>query len=129
MIGQETGVVMKRLQLLVLFAGVALGAGTAHAQVNPFKGGGPRPQAADLALMDKAAEGLIQDVGFLPDEKHSWANSATGWASTVTAVKRAKRRSLTCRVLDYTFTYTGQLGEGARQPTWCQTKDGTWRIG
>jgi len=111
------------LALLPLF-----GAGTAHAQINPFKGDGPKMQLADIALMDRAAESLIEGGGFTVGDSNSWKNAATGWSGSVTAVATTKRQGLSCRVLDYAISPPTRDASRTLRATWCQTKDGTWKF-
>ena len=118
-----------RLRIGAVVVVAMLACSGAQAQINPFKGNGPKMQQTDLDLMAKAADPLIESTRFDIGAKSAWSNPASGWSGSVTAVGTDTRGTLACRVFDYDILAPRAEDESTFRLTWCQTKNGTWKLG
>ncbi|MCW3473338.1 RT0821/Lpp0805 family surface protein [Limobrevibacterium gyesilva] len=102
--------------------------GAANAQINPFKGKGPRLDSSDLALMDKAAEPLFQAENATPGASATWNNERTGASGVVTILDSTQSHGMLCRKVRYDFSVQGRRSDRSLTLDWCRTADGTWRF-
>ena len=99
---------------LALLAAFLLLAGSAQAQINPFRGktAAPRLADSDLPLLDQAGRKLLGDKAPNPDTSEVWQNDATGAGGTVTYIGPSHRKvgdaTYACRRLKYSVTQKGR---------------------
>jgi surface antigen len=119
---------------LVLIAAFLLLAGSAQAQINPFKGhrGAPRLADSDLTLLDQTGQKLLGDTKPAKGSSETWQNDATGAAGTVAYLGPATRKigttKFACRRLRYTVTVKDAKKARSIRVAWCQQPDGTWKL-
>ena len=119
---------------LALFAAFLLLAGSAQAQINPFKGNksAPRLDDSDLPLLEQAGQKLLGDKAPAKGASESWTNDATGNAGTVSyagpTTRRAEGATFSCRRLKYTVTLKLRPAPRTTTVAWCHLPDGTWKM-
>ena len=119
---------------LALFAAFLLLAGSAQAQINPFKGNrsAPRLDDSDLPLLEQAGQKLLGDQAPAKGASETWTNDATGNAGTVTYAGPTSRRvggaTYSCRRLKYSVTLRLRPAPRTTTVAWCHLPDGTWKM-
>jgi surface antigen len=114
--------------LAALFAVVCI-AGSASAQINPFRGSNATPLTReDLAALNDASTRLLNRSTLTAGETDVWRNDASGARGVITAGQPVRHKGLACRVLTYEATVPGPRPDRASALTWCKTKSG-WKIG
>ncbi|CAH2603970.1 17kDa_Anti_2 domain-containing protein [Rhodovastum atsumiense] len=122
------------MRISVVIIALLLLAGTAQAQVNPWRNNrtAPRLTEADTALMHQAAQKLLDAPNPPVGRIEHWSNAETGAAGTVTfrgpRSHTAQGQNFACRHLEYTTTVHGRSGERSAEVDWCRTKDGSWKL-
>ncbi len=117
----------------LLLAGPLL-AGSAQAQINPFKGrnGAPRLADSDVALLDQSAQKLLVDPAPSPGATEIWQNDATGAGGTVAYLGPSNRTvqgtKYACRRLKYVVTLKDRPTPRSLRAAWCHLPDGTWKL-
>ncbi len=115
--------------IATLLAALAIGwSSPAHAQINPFKGKGPRLEPSDTALMDRAASPLFQADTIKPGASNTWSNPATGNSGAVTIKGERQVQTMLCRNVQYDITVKARPGARTYLVDWCRTQDGTWKM-
>jgi surface antigen len=118
---------MKIAQMVMLsVAGVCLATG-ASSQINPFRGSqSARMTNEDITALRDASNRLLNQSNLKKGEKEIWRS--TGTSGTVTAGNPAQRQGLACRILDYTYTMSSEVGKVRNGTlTWCKTGEG-WKV-
>ncbi len=119
---------------IALLAAFLLLAGTAEAQINPFKGNksAPRLDDSDLPLLEQAGQKLLGHAAPAKGARESWTNDATGNAGTVAYVGPTSRRvggvTYACRRLKYSVTLKLRPTPRTTTVAWCHLPDGTWKM-
>lgn len=122
-----------KLRLALICAFVLL-AGSAQAQINPFKGnnGAPRLADSDLPLMDEARQKLLGDEAPAVGTSEAWKNEATGDSGTVTYLGPTKRTvagtTYDCRRVKYSIMLKVRKTPRTARVAWCHLPDGSWKM-
>ena len=119
---------------LALLAAFLLLAGSAQAQINPFRDhkGAPRLVDLDLTLLGQAGQKLLGEPEPAKGASETWQNDATGAAGTITYLGPTTRKVGTtkyaCRRLRYGVTVKDSKKARSLRVAWCQLPDGTWKL-
>ena len=109
-------------------------AGSAQAQINPFKSnrGAPRLADTDVTLLAQTGKKLLGDTAPTKGSSETWQNDATGAAGNVSYVGPTSRTVGTtkyaCRRLRYEVTLKGRKTPRSTRAVWCHMPDGTWKL-
>lgn len=119
-------------QSITLGAGLFLvaGAGSAHAQINPFRGyHGPALTKEDLRTGHDAAAKLLTEDHAEVGRSEEWSGPASGNGGTISVQKEFRRKGMSCRTLKSLVRYKDSTRP---QRTWnldvCQIKSGEWKL-
>ena len=119
---------------LALLAAFLLLAGSAQAQINPFKGhrGAPSLADSDVTLLDQTGQKLLGDTKPAKGASETWQNDATGAAGKVAYVGPTSRKvgttKFACRRLRYEVTLKDSKTAHTARAAWCQQPDGSWQL-
>jgi surface antigen len=121
-------------RIVLALAALLLAAGSAQAQINPFRGQkqAPRLAQSDIAQMGQATQRLLDVEAPAPGSIEAWNNEATGAAGKVTYVgprtPTVRGQKQTCRRLKYDATPRGAHTARVVQVNWCRQPDGKWKM-
>ena len=115
-----------------LVAAFLLLAGSAQAQINPYKGkNAPRLASSDLTLLGQSEQKFLGDTAPTKGASEHWTNAATGAVGSVAYVGPTSRKAgtvkYTCRSLRYEVTLKGRTKPRATRVAWCHMPDGSWK--
>lgn len=116
------------LRLLILACAVCLWSGTAHAQINPFRGyKGPALAKADFEQGIQAADKLLKADGANVGASETWVGPTSGNSGTLTVLSAYERQGRPCRSLRSVVKY-----KAGTQRTWtlnvCRVASGDWKL-
>ncbi|MDR3663134.1 MAG: hypothetical protein P4L86_22585 [Mycobacterium sp.] len=117
-----------------MLAAFLLLAGSAQAQINPFKGhrGAPRLADSDVTLLDQTGQKLLGDAKPAKGASVTWQNDATGATGKVVYVGPTSRKvgttKFACRRLRYEVTMKDSKKARTARAAWCQQPDGSWHL-
>ena len=107
-------------------------AGSAQAQINPYKGKNvPRLASSDLTLLGQSEQKFLGDTAPTKGASENWTNAATGAVGSVAYVGPTSRTvatvKYTCRRLRYEVTLKGRTKPRSTRVAWCHMPDGSWK--
>ena len=117
-----------RRSALLACAALALSAGGASAQIDPFPGRNFTLSESDLAVIEEVAGGLISGKVVPTGTKLDWYNGETRRRGTIEVVGSSQFDGHPCHKLRYTFPIPSHPGKRAYDLNWCGMPDGEWKI-
>jgi hypothetical protein len=117
-----------RRSVLHACAALALSAGGASAQIDPFPGRNFTLSESDLAVIEEVAGGLISGKVVPAGTKLDWYNGETRRRGTIEVVGSSAFDGNQCHKLRYTFPIPSNPGKRAYDLNWCKMPDGQWKI-
>jgi hypothetical protein len=111
----------------IAYAVLALSAGTASAQINPFPGTDLALSDSDLSVIEEVAGGLIGGKVVPTGTKLQWFNGETHRRGTIEVLGSGDYDGRPCHKLRYTLPIKSPAKTRAYDLNWCKTPDGDWK--
>lgn len=118
----------RRRSALLTWAFLAMSAGTATAQIDPFPDRNLTLSESDLAVIEEVAGGLIGGKVVPTGTKVQWYNGETHRRGTIEVLGSSDLDGRPCHKLRYTFPMTTRPGSRVYNLNWCKMSDGDWKI-
>lgn len=109
-------------------AALALSAGAASAQINPFPDRDFILSESDLAVIEEVAGGLISGKVVPAGTKLQWFNGETHRRGTIEVLGSSQLDGRPCHQLRYTFPVKSRPGSRSYDLNWCRMPEGEWKI-
>jgi surface antigen len=129
----ESGGTDVRLDASAIFLGATLilvsGFGSVvQAQINPFRGLGPKLTGDDVQLLLDSTARLNKATAPKSGESDDWNNPRTGAHGSTTLTKIYRYHDMACHTLRYQVSPNSTRPLRTYTLDWCETPNGEWKV-
>lgn len=102
--------------------------GAVQAQINPFRGLGPKLTGDDVQLLLDSTARLNKAIAPKSGQSDDWNNPLTGAHGSTTLTKIYRYHDMACHTLRYQVSPNRSRPLRTYTLDWCETPNGEWKV-